>query len=328
MSGIAVLVPGGRGQLGSDIARIAAGLADTEPRRGETETTGGPALPRVGFVHAPGSSELDITDADAVADAIATLAVTASDAGLRPVVINAAAYTAVDAAESDQDRAFAVNARGPELLAAACARHDTPLLQVSTDYVFDGQGTRPYEPDDPTGPRSVYGRSKLAGERAVLDSGARAVVVRTAWVYGATGANFVKTMCRLARERETLNVVDDQVGSPTWSADLARGLLELAGLVVARPDAVPPVLHCVNAGRTSWFGFARAIFAELGADPERVRPCSTADFPRPAPRPAYSVLSGAAWTRAGLTALRPWRDALAAAFVECGFGDPAEPPAR
>jgi dTDP-4-dehydrorhamnose reductase len=165
----------------------------------------------------------------------------------------------------------------------------------------------------PTGPRSTYGRTKLAGERAVLSSGARGFVVRTAWLYGATGNNFVKAMARLERSRPTVSVVDDQRGSPTWSADLARGLIGLAGAA----DRLPPgVLHCTNSGQTTWFGFARAVFEELGADPERVRPCSSDQFPRPAPRPAYSVLSGAAWAGAGLTPLRGWREALAAAFAE------------
>ncbi|MEU5695393.1 dTDP-4-dehydrorhamnose reductase [Actinosynnema sp. NPDC020468] len=289
---IALLVPGGRGQLGHDLVAAAGD----------------------GLVHAPSSAELDLTDAGAVADAVASFADTARDSGLRPVVVNAAAYTAVDQAETDEDRAFAVNAEGPGLLAARCAEHDVPLLHVSTDYVFPGDGTRPYEPGDPTGPRSAYGRTKLAGEERVLAAGERSWVVRTAWVYGASGGNFVKTIARLAGERETLSVVDDQVGSPTWSLDLAHGLVALAG-VVAGGGHPERVLHATGGGETTWCGFARAIFAELGLDPERVRPCGTADFPRPAPRPAYSVLSGAAWARAGLTPLRDWREALAAAFA-------------
>ena len=161
-----------------------------------------------------------------------------------------------------------------------------PLIHVSTDYVFPGDASRPYEPGDPTGPRTAYGRTKLAGERAVLSSSCQGYVVRTAWVYGATGSNFVRTTARLQRSHETVSVVDDQHGSPTWSADLARGLLELAG----RTGQVPPgVLHCTNAGSTTWYGLARAVFSELGADPDRVRPCTSADFPRPAPRPGYSV---------------------------------------
>ncbi|MFB9904753.1 dTDP-4-dehydrorhamnose reductase [Allokutzneria oryzae] len=296
MTDFALLVPGGRGQLGSDVSALA-------------ESAG------AGFVHAPGSAELDITDAEAVADAVSSLAATAHDAGLRPVVVNTAAYTAVDAAETDEAAALAVNADGPRNLAAACAKQRVRLLHVSTDYVFPGDATRPYEPGDEVGPRGAYGRTKLAGERAVLDSGAAAWVVRTAWVYGAVGANFVKTMAKLEGQRDQLSVVGDQVGCPTWSADLARGLLELA----ARAEGPRQrVLHAAGGGETSWFGFARAIFEELGADPTRVSPCTTEDFPRPAPRPAYSVLSQRAWQEAGLTPLRPWREALAAAFAECG----------
>ncbi|MFD7658092.1 dTDP-4-dehydrorhamnose reductase [Actinosynnema sp. NPDC059797] len=290
---LALLVPGGRGQLGRDL--VASAPAD-------------------GLVRAPSSAELDLTDDAAVADAVAGLAAAARDAGLRPVVVNAAAYTAVDAAETDEDRAFAVNATGPGLLARRCAEHDVPLLHVSTDYVFPGDGTRPYEPSDGTGPRSAYGRTKLAGEERVLAAWDRSWVVRTAWVYGRHGSNFVKTMARLAGSREQLSVVDDQVGSPTWSLDLARGLVSLASLVVA---GGPParVLHATNAGETTWCGFARAVFEELGLDPARVLPCTTDEFPRPARRPAYSVLSGKAWEEAGLPPLRHWREALSEAVA-------------
>lgn len=298
MPPLAVLVPGGRGQLGSDLARV---------------------FPAGTLVHAPGSSELDITDDDAVSDAAGSFAETAQDSGLRPVVINAAAYTAVDMAEDDQARAADVNTRGAGALAAACRALALPLVHVSTDYVFAGDATVPYEPGDPAAPRTVYGHTKLAGERAVLKSGAQAWVVRTAWVYGGRGKNFVKTMARLEAERPTVSVVADQVGSPTWSADLARGLAELAGRVAAGRGPQRTVLHCTNSGQTSWFEFARAIFTELGADPQRVQPCPTSDFPRPAPRPAFSVLSNRVWADEGLTPLRPWREALAAAFAEISF---------
>lgn len=286
---LAVLVPGGRGQLGSDLATVGA---------------------RFGTVRAPGSAELDITDATAIAHALDELRAAATDSGAAPVVCNAAAYTLVDAAESDVERAFAVNATGPGLLAAACAARDIPLLHVSTDYVFPGDADHPYEPDDETGPHTVYGRSKLAGEQAVLAAGPLTWVVRTAWVYGATGGNFVKTMARLGRERPELSVVDDQRGTPTWSADLAAGLLSLAELVTSGSGTGPRVLHCTGGGDTTWHGFARAIFTALGEDPSRVKPCTTADFPRAAPRPAYSVLSDASWRAAGLTPLRPWDAAL------------------
>ncbi|GAA4620105.1 dTDP-4-dehydrorhamnose reductase [Saccharopolyspora hordei] len=299
MSRLAVLVPGGHGQLGAELSRLAAARPGT-------------------VLHAPGSAELDITDREAVVDAVDSFAETARDAELRPVVVNAAAYTAVDAAESDQERAALVNAEGPAQLAAACRSTGIPLLHVSTDYVFAGDADRPYEPADETGPRTVYGRTKLDGERAVLESGARAWVVRTAWVYGARGRNFVKTMARLSRERDSLSVVDDQVGSPTWAADLAHGLLELAERVAERRGPDQEVLHCTNSGQASWCEFARAVFTELGLDETRVRPCTTEEFPVPAPRPAYSVLSDAAWRAAGLTPLRSWRDALRAAFETDG----------
>jgi len=285
----ALLVTGAFGQLGSDVRAVAAAAG----------------VPVVGH----GSRDLDITDGAAVNAAVAAFA------GSHPggVVVNAAAYTAVDDAETHPDAAYAVNATGPGLLAAAAAAAGLGLIHVSTDYVFPGDAAEPYEPADPTGPTSVYGASKLAGERAVLAVHPGAHVVRTAWVYGATGANFVKTMCRLEQTHPTLSVVDDQVGSPTWSADLAAGLLELAGA-----DVPGGVLHCTNAGATTWFDFTRAIFTEIGADPERVRPTTSADFRRPAPRPAYSVLSGRSWVAAGLTPLRPWSDALHAAFTAVG----------
>ena len=283
------LITGARGQLGTDLQQVlaAAGVAESE-------------------VRAVGSAELDITDGLAVENTIASF---------RPdVLLNAAAYTAVDAAETDVERAYTVNASGPALLAAAAARHDTRMIHVSTDYVFDGQSSRPYEVDDPTGPQSAYGRTKLAGELAVRElAPEHGYVVRTAWVYGATGANFVKTMVKLERSHDTLTVVDDQRGSPTWSADLARGLVELA-----RSTAPAGIYHCTNAGETTWYGFTRAIFSELGADPDRVQPTTTDKFPRPAPRPAYSVLSTRSWQQAGLAPMRDWRSALADAFAYIG----------
>jgi dTDP-4-dehydrorhamnose reductase len=291
--GIAVLVPGGAGQLGRELAALAGDGV---------------------LVRAPGCATLDLTQAGAVVEAVTALVDEARAAGLAPVVVNAAAYTAVDDAETHRARAFAVNADGPRVLAAACSSRGVPLIHVSTDYVFPGDGTRPYEVDDPVGPRSVYGQTKLAGEEAVLGSGARAWVVRTAWVYGAFGRNFVRTMIRLAGSDDPVSVVDDQRGSPTWTADLARGLLELARRVStgAAPDT--RLLHCTGAGETTWYGLARAVFEELGADPSRVRPCTTDEFPRPAPRPAYSVLSNKTWQAAGLTPLPDWRSALATAF--------------
>ncbi|MET8876367.1 dTDP-4-dehydrorhamnose reductase [Nocardia sp. NPDC004604] len=252
-------------------------------------------LRRAPAARAFGHGELDITDVDAVR------------AVLEPgdVVLNCAAYTAVDQAESDAEAAFAGNATGPAVVAAACARVGARLIHISTDYVFAGTSEKPYETDDPTDPATVYGRSKSAGEQAVLELAPHSHVVRTAWVYTGRGSDFVATMVRLERERDTVDVVSDQLGSPTYAADLAEGLLELAG----RPDA-PRVLHATNSGQASWFDFARAVFAGIGADPTRVRPCDSTAFPRPARRPAYSVLSNRSWADAGLTPLRAWEAAL------------------
>ena len=288
---LAVLVPGGSGQLGRDLVQSAPESAE---------------------VVAPSSAELDLTSTGSVVRAVGELAERAAAAGALPVVINAAAYTAVDAAETDEPRAFAVNVDGPRVLAAACTSRRVPLIHVSTDYVFPGDADRPYEVGDALGPRNAYGRTKAAGEDAVLGSGASAWVVRTSWVYGKSGANFVETMRRLEGERETLSVVDDQRGAPTWSLDLAKGLWELASAVADGDGPAGRVLHCTGGGETTWYGFARAIFEEIGADPERVKPCTTEEFPRPAARPAYSLLSNASWRDAGLTQLRDWRAALKA----------------
>ncbi|WP_330228812.1 dTDP-4-dehydrorhamnose reductase [Nocardia sp. NBC_00508] len=266
-----LVVTGARGQVGRELLRLA------------------PAA------HGYRRAELDITDPAAVRAVL-----TPGD-----VVLNCAAYTAVDRAETETEAAYAGNATGPAVLAEACAALGARLIHLSTDYVFPGTHQRPYDTTDPTGPASVYGESKLAGEQAVLARCPNAHVVRTAWVYTGRGGDFVATMLRLEQERDTVDVVDDEVGSPTYAADLATALLELAG----RPDA-PRVLHATNAGQASRFELARAVFAGIGADPERVRPCDSSAFPRPARRPAYSVLSPRAWDSAGLTPLRAWRTAL------------------
>ncbi len=287
-----LLVTGARGQLGSDLMLAAAAAG----------------VPAVGLR----SAELDITDAAAVDAAVRAFARAAEHADYGPwVLVNAAAYTAVDLAETDRDTATAVNVTGAENLARAAADEGIGMIHVSTDYVFPGDATQPYEVDDPTGPRSVYGSTKLAGERAVLAAHPDAHVVRTAWVYGAAGGNFVKTMAKLEAAHARLTVVDDQRGSPTWAADLARGLVELA--VNGAPGGV---LHATGAGETTWCGLARAVFEELGTDPTRVHPTTTDAYPRPAPRPAYSVLSGRAWRAAGLSPLPDWRESLATAFGE------------
>ncbi|AIV40458.1 dTDP-4-dehydrorhamnose reductase [Curtobacterium sp. MR_MD2014] len=271
------LITGAAGMLGQDLQRSLAGRDVT-------------ALSR---------ADLDVTDQAAVSDAVAG----------HDVVVNAAAYTKVDDAESDEDAAAAVNARGPEVLATAVAATGARLVQVSTDYVFDGTGTTPYAEDEPTRPLGAYGRTKSAGEAAVRSVAPdRSYIVRTAWLYGAGGPNFAKTMVRLAASHDTVSVVTDQVGQPTWTADLADQ-------IVAMLDAGAPagIYHGTNGGRASWFDFTRAIFEEVGLDPERVLPTDSSAFVRPAPRPAFSVLGHDGWRRAGLAPMRDWRDALHAA---------------
>lgn len=280
-----IVIAGAGGQLGGYLAALAA-------RQGRD-------------VLALTSSQWDITEADAAAGIVRR----------GDVVINCAAYTNVDGAESDEAGAYAVNEAGPAHIARACAAAGAQLLQVSTDYVFGGNSVgaepRPFEPSDQTAPRGVYARSKLAGERAVLQALPEAVVVRTAWVYtGGAGKDFVAVMRRLAAGDKPVNVVDDQTGSPTYVGDLAEALLQVAD------DRVPgPVLHAANEGAVSRFEQTRAIFEECGADPARVHPVSTDEFPRPAPRPVYSALSGRESAAAGLRPLRPWRPALVAALA-------------
>lgn len=273
------LVAGASGMLGTDLLDVLAGRDVT-------------ALTR---------ADLDVTDEEAVRAAVAG----------HDVVINAAAYTAVDAAETDEPAAFAVNAAGAGYLAAASAAADARLVHVSTDYVFGGTASEPYAEDAPREPLGAYGRTKAAGEVAVLAAHPEAYLVRTAWLYGRHGTSFPRTMLELAADRETLSVVDDQVGQPTWSHDLATAIVRLL-------DAEAPfgIYHGTNSGQTSWFGFARAVFEEAGLDPERVAPTDSAAFVRPAPRPAYSVLGHDSWRRAGLDEMRPWRDALAEAMAE------------
>ncbi len=251
-------------------------------------------------------SDLDISDSAAVDRQV----------GSGDVVVNCAAFTNVDAAESAPEAAHAVNAVGPRNLARACARAGARLVHISTDYVFAGDLRRPYEISDPTGPLNVYGRSKLDGELAVHAELPEAQVVRTSWVFtgGPGGADFVSAMRTLAATDRTVDMVADQTGSPTSAHDLVAALLDIAD---GRTRA--PLLHVANAGWASRFDQARAVFEALGADPERVRPVGTAAVPRPARRPVFSALGTAESVRAGLTPLRGWREALQAAL------DPARP---
>lgn len=279
------LITGARGMLGTDLIPALAGRDVT----------------------ALGRAELDITDAAAVDAAVAG----------HDVVINAAAYTRVDDAETHEPEAHAINATGAGLLAEAARRHGARIVQLSTDYVFDGTATSPYPEDAPRHPVSAYGRTKAEGERLVLAAHPEgAVIVRTAWLYGAGGPNFAKTMRRLAVDRPEIAVVTDQVGQPTWTGDLAERIVALLDT-----DAPAGIYHGTNAGQASWFEFARAVFGESGLDPARITPTDSASFVRPAPRPAYSVLGHDGWARAGLPPMRDWRSALTAAGA-AGATDP------
>ena len=265
-----VLITGGAGQLGRDLADLLGASAF--------------ALDRL---------DCDVTNLAAVEAAIERVGPDA--------IVNAAAWTDVDGCEEDPVRARLANATGASNVARAAG--DALVVQISTDYVFDGRAARAYTESDPTNPLSVYGASKLEGEVKVADA-RRWAVVRTAWLYGAGTRNFVASILRAARTRERLSVVNDQVGSPTSTPDLAGALIELID------RGATGVLHGVNAGECSRYDFARAIFSEAGLDPSRVEPVTTEAMPRPAARPAYAPMEGVAWRAAGLPELRPWRAAL------------------
>jgi dTDP-4-dehydrorhamnose reductase len=268
---VRVLITGGAGQLGRDLAAILGVNAF--------------ALDRM---------ECDLTNPESVSAAVDRV---------RPdAIVNAGAWTDVDGCEGDPDRARLVNATGAEHVARAAG--DALVVQVSTDYVFDGRASRPYVETDDTNPLSAYGSSKLEGERAVAAAASRWAVVRSAWLYGEGTKNFAASILRAARTRDRLQVVDDQVGSPTATPDLAPALVELI------ERGVTGILHGVNAGECSRFDFARVIFSAAGLDPERVEPVKTDAMPRPAVRPAYAPMDGVAWRAAGLPALRSWREAV------------------
>lgn len=279
------LVTGAGGMLGRElVARLAsaAGVAVTGARH----------------------AELDITNPAGVRRAAAG----------HDVVVNTAAYTDVDGAETDEATATSVNGEAVASLATVCAASGARLIQLSTDYVFAGDATTPYPENAPTAPLNAYGRGKLVGEQAVLrtlpDTG---YVVRTAWLYGAHGRNFVATMLRLAEERDTVDVVDDQRGQPTWAGALAAQLVELGAAALAG-QAPPGVYHGTASGETTWYGLARAVFEAAGHDPDRVRPTTSAAFTRPARRPAYSVLGHDRWKLAGVAAQPEWTASLAEAL--------------
>jgi len=245
-------------------------------------------------------ADLDITDARTVEGIVGHE---------RPdVIINAAAYTAVDAAESAAEAAMAVNAAGPENIARAAKTNGAQVLHISTDYVFDGESPEPYEPDDRPAPINVYGESKLAGEMALRESCPEHVIVRTSWVYSHEGKNFVRTMLHAAEEKKEIRVVMDQHGCPTSSQDLARALLCAANLMVR--SFVVGTYHFCNAGSTTWFDFANAIFEMRDSPLPRLVPITTADFPTAARRPRRSVLNTNSFQLAFGVEPRPWRDAL------------------
>lgn len=274
-----ILVIGAAGQLGHDLMEC---FADAHEVKGVD------------------IDEIDITDPDSVKEVVG---------GDSPdLVINSAAFTNVDGCETDREAAWAVNADGPANIARTCAAIDASLIHVSTDYVFDGTKGEPYREDDPVAPLGEYGRSKLAGEEAVRATLDRHLIVRTAWLFGTAGNNFVKTMLRLGRERDQLKVVNDQTGSPTYSGHLARAIRALAETHLDQPG----IYHMTNGGECTWYDFAAEIFNLAGVEVD-LQPTTTAEFKSPAPRPVYSVLAN---SRAPEIGLPHWREGL----VECLLG--------
>ena len=285
------LVTGANGQLGFELARL---------------------LPPLGDVVAADRSRLDLADADAVVAAVR---------GSRPdVIVNAGAYTAVDLAEKEPDRAAAVNARAPGILAEEAKRIGAVLIHYSTDYVFDGARTSPYPESAPTAPLNVYGATKLDGERAIGAVGGVALVFRTSWVYGLRGKNFLLTIRRLAAERDELRIVADQIGVPNWCRTLAEATVRIAGAGPAPLADRAGLYHLSATGAASWYDFARAIVGDVATP--RIVPIATADYPLAARRPAYGVLDTARFESTFGFALPDWRDVLARCLAS-----PTEPDA-
>ena len=250
-------------------------------------------------------AEFDITDIDSVKSIISGF----------DLVVNCAAWTAVDDAEVNEAAALAINGDGPNNVAKVCNEIGAKLVQISTDYVFSGDATTPYAENSDVGPKSAYGRTKLAGEVAVRDYlPSDHYIVRTAWLYGEHGPNFIKTMINLEKTKETISVVNDQVGQPTWTKDLASQVITLVD-----SEAPAGTYHATSSGQTTWFGLTQKIFELIGADPNRVLPTTTEAFPRPAPRPAYSVLGHGSWNVVGMNPIRVWDEALIAAFNDGAF---------
>lgn len=287
-----VLVTGANGQLASDLV---------------------PLLAAAGFTPvAFSSAELDITDCAAVAGAVKKTG--------PGIIVNPAAYTKVDLAEKETERAYAVNSAGAGNLARAAKEADCPIVHVSTDFVFDGRSPAPYKEDDATNPLSVYGASKLEGEKAVAAANGAYVTVRTSWLYGVTGHNFVKTILRLASERESLRVVYDQTGTPTWSADLAAALVKVCECI--RSGQAPwGTYHYSNEGVASWYDFAVAVCEEaaesgMALKCKSIEPILTSEYPVPAARPAYSVLHKARIKNAFGLSIPHWRRSLSKMIKE------------
>lgn len=297
-----ILLLGANGQVGTELRRSLHGLGDVVAATRAGQLPDGRACESVDLAHAGD-----------IAGAVNRIA--------PDIVVNAAAYTAVDRAESEPDLAYRVNAHAPGALADACHGRGIPLVHYSTDYVFDGHGSRPYREEDPTGPQNVYGASKLAGEEAIAASGAEHLILRTAWVYGLHGHNFLRTMLRLGAERDSLDVVDDQRGCPTpsWLVADATSLCIEGGL------RMTGTAHLVSTGETTWHGFASAIFDQAVAAGllERapvVRPVASSRYPTPVQRPPYSVLDASRLQAATQWPIPHWRDALAATLRRTGQG--------
>jgi len=251
--------------------------------------------------------EINIIDLASVKSAIAS-----NNADL---IINSAAYTDVDGCESNVDHAYAVNSLGPRNLAVVCNALNIPLVHISTDYIFDGTSGVPYKEWDAPNPQSIYGRSKLQGERYVRELCSKHYIVRTSWLYGQNGKNFVATMLRLAKEKNEIGVVNDQIGSPTYTVDLAKAITELI------TEPAYGTYHITNSGVCSWYEFTIEIFKQAGIDNVKVKPITTKDYNRPAKRPAYSVMDNYVWRLQGKQPLRNYKEALADYLKSINEGD-------